>query len=96
MYNATMYKGSSYQDAAAKYNNLCKMLASASLHLKHSAAPVTLSGDIESPTELETTRTKFSLNNYSMLSGYNVYAELKYEDDNYKVNLVAGDVVFDE
>jgi hypothetical protein len=64
--------------------------------LNHSTVPVTLSGDIESPTESETTRIKFSRTNYSLLSGYNVYAELKYEDDNdiYKVNLVAGAVVY--
>jgi hypothetical protein len=96
MYNATLYKGTNYQEAVAKYNELCKTLAATSLHLKYSKTPVTLSGDIESPKESETTRTKFTLNNYSSLSDYNVYAELRYLDGDYKVNLVAGDVVFDD
>ncbi len=96
MYNAPMYKGASYKDAVVKYNDLCKALSSASLSLSHSKAPVTLSGSIEPATESETTRTKFTLNNYSVLADCNVYAELKYDSGNYTVNLVAGDVVFDE
>ncbi len=96
MYNATLYKGTNYKEAVAKYNELCKTLIATSLHLKYSKTPVTLSGEIAPPEESETTRTKFTLNNYSSLSDYNVYAELKYADGDYKVNLVAGDVVFDE
>jgi hypothetical protein len=97
MYNATMYKGTDYTQAQSKYNELCKSLSSASLHLKHSSTPVTLSGTVETPTQSETTRTKFTLNNYSLLTDYNVYAELKYADDGtYSVSLVAGDIDFDK
>ena len=97
MYNATFYKGSNYQQAMAKYNELAKAIASSSLSLKYSRTPVTLSGTIGSPIESKTTRSKFTLNNYSSLSDYNVYAELKYNDDGtYKVNLVAGDVIFED
>lgn len=97
MYNGTMYKGSSFQDATAKYNELCKMLTGASLHLKYNTTPITLSGDIQPARESETTRSLFTLFNYPSLNDYNVYAELKYDDSgDYEVNLVAGDVVFDE
>jgi hypothetical protein len=98
MYNATMYDGAAYEDAKAKYDELCKTLAAASLHLKSSSAPVTLSGVIQSAQESETTRTEFTFNNYPTLKDYHIYAELKYNNDGdtYTVNLVAGDVVFDE
>lgn len=96
MYNVAFYKGSDYNQAAAKYNELCKELAAASLHLRYSAAPITLSGTLETPVENETTRTEYTLNNYSSLSRYSIYAELLYKDGNYKVNLVAGDVKFDD
>ena len=96
MYNATVYKGSDYNEAVSKYNNLCKALSACSLNLSHSRTPVTLSGVMESPVESRTTRTQFTLNDYSRLSDYKIYAELKYNDDgSYKVNLIAGDVVFD-
>ncbi|MEO8711136.1 MAG: hypothetical protein ABI405_03380 [Parafilimonas sp.] len=98
MYNATMYDGMTYKDAQTKYDELCKSLAGVSLHLKRSTAPVTLSGNIEPAQESETTRTDFTFNNYSTLKDYHIYAELKYneDDDKYTVNLVAGDIVFDD
>ena len=95
-FNAPLYKGSSFAAAQAKYSELCKALAATSLRLKYSSAPVTLSGDVEDARETATSRTKFSLQNYSTLSDYHVYAEIKYDDGEYKVSVITGDVVFDE
>ncbi len=97
MYHSCFYKGSSYAEASAKYNALCKQIAGASLNLSSSRTPVTLTGDINAPVENETTRSSFSLNNYSIIPvDFKVSAELEYISDSgeYKVNLIAGDVKF--
>jgi hypothetical protein len=97
MYNATVYSGVNYEAAVAKYNELCKTLSAVSLNLKVSKTPVTLSGTVVAPEKGGTTHTQFTLNNYPSLSDFNVYVELKYDDDdNYKVSLIAGDVSFDD
>jgi hypothetical protein len=95
-YNATLYKGSSFAAARAKYDELCKVIAATGLHLKSSSAPVTLSGDVAAAKESATSRTKFTLENYSSLSDYNVYAEIKYADGEYKVSVITGDVKLDD
>jgi hypothetical protein len=95
MYNATFYKGTSYTDAAAKYNELCKEIAGAQLKLSKSKAPVTLNGSITAPSEYETTHSTFTLNNYnSMTSDFKVHAQIEYVEgtNEYKVRLMAGDV----
>ena len=40
--------------------------------------------------EAMTTRTEFTIAS-SYLSGYSIYAELKYDNGNYTVSLIAGD-----
>ncbi|MBS1746918.1 MAG: hypothetical protein JST21_12175 [Bacteroidetes bacterium] len=95
MYHVNFYKGTSYTDAAAKYNELCKQIAGASLNLSRSKTPVTLTGNIIAPSENESTHSSFGLNNYSTISDdFKVSAELEYISDTgeYKVNLIAGDV----
>ena len=94
-FQAAMYKGKSFAAAQAKYDEICKALSTASLNLKQSSTPVTLSGDVEEAKETATSRSKFSLKNYSSLSDYNVYAEIKYDDGEYKVSIITGDIELD-
>ena len=92
-YQADFYKGKNFQAAKAQYDKLCKDIAASNIRLKTSDAPVKLSGTAEKANEAVTTHSKFNLSN-SGLSGYNIYAELKYKDGGYSVSLIAGDVEF--
>ena len=94
-YQADFYKGKNFQAAKAQYDKLCKDIAASNLHLKNSVSPAKLVGTIEKANEAASTRTKFTLSN-SGLSGYNIYAALKYKDGGYTVSLVAGDVEYND
>ena len=79
----------------AQYDKLCKDIAASNIRLKTSDAPVKLSGTAEKANEAVTTHSNFNLSN-SGLSGYNIYAELKYKDGGYTVSLIAGDVEYND
>ena len=94
-YQADFYKGKNFQAAKAQYDKLCKDIAASNIRLKTSDAGFKLSGTAEKANEAATTHSKFSFSN-SGLSGYNIYAELKYKDGNYSVSLIAGDVEYND
>lgn len=95
-YESTFYNGTSFNDAAAKYNALCKEVKSGSYKLVFDKSPITLSGTIEEPEESDTTRSMFTVQNVSSLGSYNIYVSIVYDSGNYKVLLDAGDLTFDD
>jgi hypothetical protein len=93
-YLANFYQGNNFQAAKAQYDKLCRDIVASNISLKNSV-PFRVGGTIEPAKETGVTRTKFSLPGAG-LSSFSIYAELKNEKGQYKVNLVAGDVVYDD
>ncbi len=81
-YIATLYKGSNFDAAKKQYDRLCNDIASA--HVNKNIP----SGIKSAAARSQTTRTRFSVPGTDCI----IYAEIKYENSEYTVNAVLGDV----
>jgi len=85
-YEAAVYKGSNFAAAKTQYDKLCKEIAATSIKSKNGTVKPT--GTKVNAKEGNTVNTRFEI---AQMTDYNIWVQIKYEDGNYIVRLIAGD-----